>query len=261
VNATPEPDQAVLTEATSEGVLVVTLNRPHARNAINAAVATGVAAAMERLDADDRLRVAIVTGAGGTFCAGFDLKAFLKGERASVPGRGFAGLVERPPDKPLIAAIEGWALAGGFEVALSCDLIVAAEGARMGLPEVKRGLIATGGGLLRLPSRIPYHHAMEIALSGEAITAGRANELGLVNRLVSDGEALPAARELASVLCQNAPLALRTTKSIVAEGSTWPAGERFARQQPLREMIMSSEDAREGASAFAEKRPPVWRGR
>jgi len=255
-----ESEDPVLVEVAA-AVLVITLNRPHARNAINAAVAAGIAAALDRLDRDDELRVGILTGAGGHFSAGFDLKAFLAGERASVAGRGFAGIVERPPSKPLIAAVEGYALAGGFEIVLACDLIVAGEGARFGLPEVKRGLLATGGGLLRLPERIPYHHAMELALTGEPIDARRADQLGLVNRLVPEGQALTAAGELADQIAAHAPLAARAAKHVVVESRHWPAGERFARQVPLREAILGSADAREGAAAFAEKRAPRWIGR
>jgi enoyl-CoA hydratase len=253
-------EQPVLEEA-GDGVLVITLNRPQARNAVNAAMAAAIAAALERLDGDDELRVGILTGAGGSFCAGFDLKAFLAGERATIPGRGFAGIVERPPAKPLIAAVEGYALAGGFEIVLACDLVVAAQGARFGLPEVRRGLLATGGGLLRLPERIPYHHAMEIALTGEAISAARASELGLINRLVEDGQALAQARALAAEIAAHAPLALRAAKQVIVQSPQWPPAERFARQMPLREEIMASADAREGAAAFAEKRTPRWQGR
>ena len=183
---------AVLTEA-SDGVLLITLNRPEARNAVNAAVAEGVAAAMERLDGDDDLRVAILTGAGKGFCAGMDLKAFVTGERPFVEGRGFAGIVEAPPRKPIIAAIEGFAVAGGFEVALACDLIVAGRGAKLGIPEVKRSLVAAGGALLHLPRRIPYHLAMELALTGDPIDAERGYAIGIVNRLAEPGGAVAAA--------------------------------------------------------------------
>ena len=190
-------EEAVLTEADG-GVLLITLNRPDARNAVNAALANGVAAALDRLDDDDDLQVGILTGAGKGFSAGMDLKAFVAGESPFVEGRGFAGIVQGPPSKPLIAAIEGFAVAGGFEIALACDLIVAARGARLGIPEVKRSLVAAGGALLRLPRRIPYHLAMELALTGDPITAERAAEYGLVNRLAEPGEAVAAARELAA---------------------------------------------------------------
>jgi enoyl-CoA hydratase/carnithine racemase len=183
-------DPAVLSEA-ADGVLTVTLNRPEARNAVNRQLAGAVAAALEGLDADDDLRVGVITGAGGTFCSGMDLKAFAAGERPTVAGRGFAGIAQRAARKPLIAAVEGYALAGGFEVALACDLIVAARDARFGIPEVKRGLVAAAGGLLRLPRRIPYHLAMELALTGEPVDAPRAKELGIVNRLAEPGRRWP----------------------------------------------------------------------
>ncbi len=251
---------AVRTEAAG-GVLVVTIDRPEARNAINLAAATGIAEAMERLDSDDALRVGILTGAGGSFCAGMDLKAFVAGERSDVEGRGFAGIVERPPRKPLIAAVEGWALAGGFEIALSCDLIVASREARFGIPEVKRGLVAAAGGLLRLPHRIPYHLAMELALTGDPIGAERAEALGIVSRLTGPGEALAGAQELAARIAANGPLALAATKRIVAESGDWHEAEAWQRQAEIVQPVFESADAREGATAFAEKREPVWRGR
>src|SRR5881227_3296337 len=189
-------DPAVLSEAAA-GILTITLNRPTARNAVNRQLAEGVAAALEALDADDDLRVGVITGAGGTFCSGMDLKAFAAGERPIVAGRGFAGIAQHAARKPLIAAVEGYALAGGFEVALACDLIVAARDARFGIPEVKRSLVAAGGALLRLTKRIPYHLAMELALTGEPIGAERAHAIGIVNRLAEPGAALDAALELA----------------------------------------------------------------
>ncbi|MFD7500847.1 crotonase/enoyl-CoA hydratase family protein [Streptomyces sp. NPDC059850] len=251
-------------EATVEtrgAVLVVTIDRPEVRNAVNTATARAIGAAMERLDTDDTVRVGVLTGAGGTFSAGMDLKAFLAGERPSVPGRGFAGLVEAPPAKPLIAAVEGFALAGGFEIALACDLIVAAENAWFGLPEVRRGLMAGGGGLLRLPRRVPLGTAAEWALTGDRIDAARAHAAGLVNRLTPPGGALAVALSLASRIAENGPLAVRATKRVLGEGGQWPAEEAFARQNAIYEPVRSSEDAREGASAFTEKRDPVWRGR
>ena len=189
-------ENAVLTERRGR-TLLITLNRPDARNAVNAALAQGVASALDELDSDDDLSVGVLTGAGKGFSAGMDLKAFVAGESAWVEGRGFAGIVQGPPRKPLIAAIEGFAVAGGLEVALSCDLIVAASGAKLGIPEVKRSLVAAGGALLRLPRRIPYHVAMELALTGDPITAERGYELGLVNRVADAGGAVDAALELA----------------------------------------------------------------
>lgn len=250
---------AVLTEVDG-GVAVVTINRPEARNAINGEVARGIAAALENLDDDPGVRVLILTGAGGTFSAGMDLKAFLAGETPAVPGRGFAGIVEQPPAKPVIAAVEGYALAGGFEVALSCDLIVAADTAKFGLPEVRRGLAAGAGGLLRLPRRVPYHLAMEIALTGEHFPAERLHQAGLVNRLTGSGQALTAARELAAVVALGAPLSLTVSKKILVESADWPMDQAFARQGELIGRVFTSADAMEGAAAFAEKRAPVWRG-
>jgi enoyl-CoA hydratase len=252
--------EAVLTER-RDGVLLVTLNRPDARNSVNAALANAVAAAMEELDADDDLAVGVLAGAGKGFSAGMDLKAFVKGESPFIEGRGFAGLVERPPEKPLIAAIEGFAVAGGFEIALACDLIVAARGAKLGIPEVKRSLVAAGGGLLRLPRRMPYHLAMELALTGDPITAERGAELGLVNRLAEPGGAVDAALELAAAVSANGPLALRATKKIVVESPAWAPQEMWAKQGEISGPVFVSEDAREGAQAFAEKRDPVWKGR
>ena len=243
------------------GVMVITLNRPHAKNAVTLAVAEGVAAALDELDARDDLAVGIITGAGGTFCAGMDLKAFLRGERPSLPGRGFAGITEAPPATPLIAAVEGYALAGGCEIVLACDMVTAGRGARFGIPEAKRGLVAAAGGLLRLPERIPRAVAMELALTGGFLDAPRAYDLGLVNRLTDDGSALAEALELAHAIAANGPLATRASKRVIVESRGWPVEERFARQREIIEPVMTSEDAREGARAFAEKRPPNWRAR
>ena len=253
-------EPAVLTER-RDGVLVITLNRPDARNAVNAAVAEGVGAALDELDADDELRVGVLTGAGKGFSSGMDLKAFVAGESPYVEGRGFAGITRRSSRKPLIAAIEGFAVAGGFEVALSCDLIVASKGARLGIPEVKRSLVAAAGALFRLPRRIPYHLAMELALTGDPIDAERAHQLGLVNRLAEPGGALDAALELAGDIVKNGPLALIASKEIVQGSRDWTEEESWEKQGPIAGPVMGSEDAREGAIAFAEKRDPVWKGR
>jgi enoyl-CoA hydratase len=251
---------AVLTERRGRA-LVVTLNRPEQRNAVNGAVAEGVAAALEELDGDAGLAVGVLTGAGKGFCAGMDLKAFVAGERPWVGDRGFAGITQRAAEKPLIAAVEGFAVAGGLEVALACDLIVAARGAKLGIPEVKRGLVAAGGALLRLPARIPYHAAMEMALTGEPVAAERAYELGLVNRLAEPGAALDAAMELAEAVAVNAPLAVRASKQILEHQADWARAEMWERQGAVSEPVLASEDAREGATAFAERRDPEWRGR
>jgi enoyl-CoA hydratase len=253
-------EPAVLTER-RDGVLLVTLNRPDQRNAVNAAVASGIAAALDELDGTPELRVGILTGAGKGFCAGMDLKAFVTGERPHVGDRGFAGIVQRPPEKPLIAAIEGFAVAGGLEIALACDLIVAARGARLGIPEVKRGLVAAAGALLRLPRRLPYHLAMELALTGEPIDAERAAAVGLVNRLAEPGEAVAVALELAAQIAANAPLALAASKRILVEAPGWPLAEQWTRQGEIALTAIGSEDAREGSLAFAEKRAPRWSGR
>ena len=242
-------------------VQVITINRPAARNALDADVASTVAAAVDELDADDQLRAGVLTGAGGTFSAGMDLKAFLRGESPSIPGRGLCGITRTPPRAPLIAAVEGWALAGGFELVLACDLVVAARGARFGVPEVTRSLVAAGGAALLLPTRVPRAVALELLLTGEPIDAERAAAVGLVNRLVDDGAALDAAVALAERIAANGPLAVAATKRIVQEAPGWPAADAWARHDELVAPVFGSEDAREGSTAFAERRPPVWRGR
>lgn len=243
------------------GVLVITLDRPEARNAVDRAVSEAVAAALDTLDTRPDLSVGVITGAGGTFCAGMDLKAFLRGERPSVPGRGFAGITETPPAKPIIAAVEGYALAGGCEIVLACDMVVAARGARFGVPEVKRGLVAAGGGLLRLPERIPPAVAMELVLTGDFLEAQRAHDVGLVNQVVDDGSALEAALALADRIAANGPLAVAASKRVMVESRGWPVEERYTRQREIVEPVFASTDAKEGARAFAEKRTPVWEGR
>ena len=243
------------------GVLVITIDRPEARNAINRAVSVGVAEAVDRLDDDASLSVGVLTGAGGTFCAGMDLKAFLAGENARPDGRGLAGICRRRPQKPLIAAVEGWALAGGCEVALACDLIVAAEDARFGIPEVKRGLIAGDGGLVRLPRKLPPGIAMELALTGDPLSAVDAHAHGMVNRLTPSGGALQEALELAARVAANAPMAVSASRQIVADALDSPVSDGMRAVDGLMESIMASYDAREGALAFAEKRAPVWRNR
>jgi enoyl-CoA hydratase len=241
-------------------VLVVTINRPEARNAIDRATSEAIAAAMDTLDADPTLTVGILTGSGGHFCAGMDLKAFLKGERVELEGRGLAGIAETPPKKPLIAAIEGYALAGGCELALACDLIVAADDAQFGIPEVKRGLIAGSGGLLRLPLRIPRQIALEYALTGRLMPASEARQWGLINRLTVRGGALEGALALAGEIAANGPMAVAATKRVVTESPAWPAAEVWSRQNEILERIVVSNDAREGALAFSEKRAPRWTG-
>jgi enoyl-CoA hydratase len=240
-------------------ILIITINRPKAKNAVNLAVAKGLAEAVDRLDADAGLSVGILTGAGGSFCAGMDLKAFARGEFPIVEGRGM-GFTERPPTKPLIAAVEGYALAGGTELALATDLIVASKDSAFGIPEVRRGLVAGGGGLLRLPQRIPSAIAMELALTGENLSAERAHALGMVNVLAEPGGALDAAIALAEKIAANGPLAVAVTKQIIVESRSWNPKDFFAEQGKLLAPVFGSNDAKEGAIAFAEKRAPQWTG-
>ena len=244
----------------ADGVTLITINRPEARNAVNRAVSEGVAAALDEFESRKDLTAAVITGAGGTFCSGMDLKAFVAGETVALEGRGFAGITRRPPRKPVIAAVEGYALAGGCEIVLACDLVVAADDARFGIPEVKRGLVAGAGGLLRLPRRIPYAVAMELALTGDFLDAAQAHRYGLVNQLTEPGKALEGARRLAARIAANGPLAVAATKEIIVRSADWSAEEAFDRQAVIMEPVLRSADAREGAIAFAEKRPPVWRG-
>ena len=245
----------------ADRIAVITINRPQARNAINRAVSAQMAEALDELDRRDDLTVGIITGAGGTFSAGMDLKAFLAGESSIIEGKGFAGFTEAPPAKPLIAAVEGWALAGGCEIALACDLIVAARDARFGIPEVKRGLVAAAGGLVRLPRRIPAGIAMELALTGDPLPAADAHRLGLVNTLTEPGGALDGARALAARIAANGPLAVAASKQIIARQHDWDLADAWSMQEDITRPVFTSQDAREGARAFAEKRAPVWTGR
>jgi enoyl-CoA hydratase len=252
--------EAVLTER-RDNVLLITIDRPEVRNAVNAAVAEGISRALDELDREDSLSVGVLTGAGGFFCAGMDLGAFVQGESPYFGDRGFAGIAQRASRKPLIAAIEGFAVAGGMEVALACDLIVAARGAKLGIPEAKRSLVAAGGALLRLPRRMPYHVVMELALTGEPLPAERFHELGIVNRLAEPGAAVDVALELAATLAKNGPLALIASKRILQEQFDWSTADMWQRQGEISGPVFASEDAKEGAAAFKEKRPPAWKGR
>ncbi len=239
--------------------LIITINRPEARNAFNLAVAQGLADAVDELDDTPELSVGIITGAGGNFCAGMDLKAFMAGEVPAIEGRGI-GFTERPPRKPLIAAVEGYALAGGTEIVLATDLIVAAKNAKFGIPEVKRGLVAAGGGLLRLQKKIPYQKALELALTGDSFTAEEASAWGFVNVLTEPGEALAGALELAERITANGPLAVAVTKEVMTKSADWTEAEMWKKQGELVFPVFSSKDAMEGATAFAEKRKPNWTG-
>lgn len=250
--------EAVLRERRGR-ILVITINRPEARNAANKAVAEGLAAACDELDDTPELSVGVLTGAGGNFCAGMDLKAFAAGELAYVPGRGL-GFTERPPRKPLISAVEGHAVAGGTELVLATDLVVAAKDAKFGIPEVKRGLVAAGGGLLRLPHRIPYQKALELALTGESFTAEQGAQWGFVNVLTKPGEALDGAIALAERITANGPLAVAVTKEIMVKSAGWSQDEIWQKQGELIAPVFTSHDAKEGAIAFAEKRAPNWTG-
>jgi enoyl-CoA hydratase/carnithine racemase len=250
----------VLVEVHGE-VLVITMNRPDQRNAMTLASAEGIAAGLDLLDGDPGLRVGILTGAGGTFCAGMDLKRYVElDERPFVVGRGFGGLTERPPRKPLIAAVEGWALGGGFEMVLACDLVVAGETAQFGRPEVKRGLVARGGGLVRLSQRLPRAIALELLMTGEPITAERAEQFGLVNTLTPDGGSLGGATRLARSIAANAPLEVEVAKTVADASQGWPQEQIFELQAPFTDAVFASQDAKEGSSAFVEQRSPRWTG-
>ena len=252
-------DPEVLVEH-DNGLVIVTINRPAQRNAVNRAVSFGVCEALDELDRRPDLRVGILTGAGGYFCSGMDLKAFLRGEITRVEGRGILGIAQTPPQKPLIAAVEGYALAGGFESVLACDLVVAARNAQFGLPEVKRGLAAAAGGLLRLPRLIPTRIAMEMALTGDMIGAERLHQYGLINILTDPGGALDAAKDLARRIIVNAPLSVAASKRVIVEQHDWSLEDMFARQEAITGPVLKSRDAREGAAAFAERRAAVWTG-
>ncbi len=246
-------------------VQILTLNRPDAMNAFNMALSVALGEALEALDANPDARVGVLTGAGRGFSAGMDLKAFVEGGglagMPNPPERGFAGITEKSASKPLIAAVERFALAGGLEVALSCDLIVASEGTMLGIPEVGVGLFAGAGALLRLPRQLPYSLAMEMALTAEPITAEVAHQHGMVNRVCPRGEAVNVAVEIAERIARNAPMGVRASKRLIRDVLGVSEDGFWEYQRPEMEEVFGSADAIEGASAFAEKRDPVWEDR
>jgi enoyl-CoA hydratase len=244
----------------NDGIALITIDRPQARNAIDGPTAVAMSEFIQRVNTDRDIRVGVLTGSGGHFCAGMDLKAFLRGEVTRLPDVGFAGVTQARMSKPLIAAVEGYALAGGFEIALACDLIVAAEDAKFGLTEVRRGLVANAGGLVRLPRQLPMKIASELVLTGEIFPASLLAQHGLINRLVTRGEALNVALGLARTIAANGPLAVTVSKQVLGESQDWLSAEMFDRQNLLTARVFKSADASEGAAAFAEKRTPIWRG-
>lgn len=250
-----------VTTTVIDRTLVITLNRPEVRNAIDTDVAQSVGDAIDVLDDDSTLACGVITGSGKGFCAGADLKAVLRGESCAHARRGFGGITRLRAKKPMIAAVEGFALAGGFEIALACDLIVASRGTLFGLPEVKRSLVAGAGGVLRLPSRLPRAIATEMILTGEPVSADRLMELGAINRLVEPSATLNVALELAQVLAQGGPLAVAASKRILDESQDWSSSEQWEKQDEILAVVLASADLREGAAAFVERRTPVWQGR
>ncbi|KFG90923.1 Enoyl-CoA hydratase [Sphingobium herbicidovorans NBRC 16415] len=242
------------------GVATITIDRPEARNSIDREAAIAIDAAIKQIESDSAIRVGIITGAGGNFCAGMDLKAFLRGETVRLPDSGFAGVTQAKRTKPLIAAVEGYALAGGFEIALACDMVVASEEAQFGLTEAKRGLVANAGGLVRLPRQLPIKIATQLVLVGDLHPASLLATHGLINVVTPKGGALDGALELARKIAANGPLAVAVGRQVLNESLEWPADELFDRQNAITAAVFASEDAKEGARAFAEKRAPVWRG-
>lgn len=243
-----------------DGIAVITINRPEARNAVDRETALAVEAAVKEVNANPEIRCAVITGAGGNFCAGMDLKAFLRGEIVRLPETGFAGVTQSDLQKPFIAAVEGYALAGGFEIMLACDMVVASQSAKFGLTEVKRGLVANAGGLVRLPRQMPIKLATEFVLTGEIFPVERLADAGLINRVVPEGSALSEAIALAKVIAANGPMAVSISRQVLNESLEWPANELFERQFAITAPVFVSQDAKEGAAAFAEKRVPVWKG-
>ncbi|MGW3541890.1 crotonase/enoyl-CoA hydratase family protein [Nocardia niigatensis] len=254
-------DTTVLTEVLEEHILLIRINRPERRNAFDGATARALEAVIDRYEDDDSLRCAVITGSDIVFSSGQDLIAAAVGDMGVGERRGGFGIMAEPPVKPIIAAVEGHALAGGLELCLSCDLIVSSRTATMGVPEAARSLVAVGGGCFRLPKRIPYHLAMELILTGKAWPATRFAELGLVNKLTEPGGAVEGALELACEVAAAGPLAVRASKQIAVHSFDWTDTESWQNQMKYVAALHDSEDLREGLRAFAEKRPPVWKGR
>lgn len=257
-------DPLVLTERRGP-ILLISINRPQVKNAVDASTAREIEAAVDMLDDDHGLFIGIITGTGGVFSAGADLRAAQAeldaGKPRQILPRGGFGIFRRPPRKPLIAAVEGYAVGGGLELVLACDLVVAAETAQFGLPEVRHNVVAVGGGLFRLPRRIPYHIAMEMALTGQLREAAFLERWGLVNRLVPEGEAVARAFELAETMLLNGPTALAAAKEIIFQSASWATEEQaWGEQKPIAEIAMAAEDRKEGVAAFLERRKPVWKG-
>lgn len=260
-NAAAAAADVILTERIGEHLLLIRINRPHRRNAFDSATSRAMETVIDAYEDDPSLRCAIVTGSDGVFCAGQDLIAAAAGDLGTAPRRGGFGMMGVPPIKPIIAAVEGSALGGGLELCLACDLIVSSRTANFGLPDTPRSLVAIGGGLFRLPKRIPYHLAMEMALTGKPWPATRLAELGLVNRLAQPGRAVDCAIELAGEVIAAAPLAVVACKQIVQHAYDWDDAEGWHKQMEYAAPVLKSADLREGLAAFAEKRAPVWSGK
>ena len=259
-DAGPTGADAISSERRGDHLVVIHIDRPHRRNAFDGATARAMEAAIDAYEDDDTLRCAILAGSDQVFSSGQDLIAAAHGDMGIAPKRGGFGIMAVPPTKPIIAAVEGHALAGGLELCLACDLVVSSRSATMGIPEAARSLVAVGGSLFRLPKRIPYHLAMELALTGKAWSAERMAELGLVNKLTEPGGALQGAVELADEVLRAGPLAVRASKQIIRHAYDWHEDDAWKNQMKFARPVMASEDRREGLRSFAEKRDPVWKG-